>query len=185
MSDNVGYNALRSGMDWIVRLDESALLGVRRLDSPRVRHVMVSLTRAGNVRGWVAHAAVVLAVAVSAGQWPLFFHPLAGGLAALGASSILKRTCRRSRPNRRIGDFVALLENPDAFSFPSGHTAVAFGVTAAMATVSLPLALLEAALASAIGFSRVYLGAHYPLDVAAGALLGSACGWAAVAFCIA
>jgi undecaprenyl-diphosphatase len=172
-------------MDWIVRLDESALLTVRRFDSPRVRHVMVSLTRAGNVRGWVAHALVVLGVAIAVGQWSVFLHPLAGGIAALCVASVLKRTCRRARPNRRIGDFVALLENPDAFSFPSGHTAVAFGVTAAMATVSAPLALLEAILAVAIGFSRVYLGAHYPLDVAAGALLGSACGWAAIAVCFA
>ena len=31
-------------------------------------------------------------------------------------------------------------------------------------------------LASAVGFSRIYVGAHYPLDVAAGALLGLVCG---------
>jgi undecaprenyl-diphosphatase len=41
------------------------------------------------------------------------------------------------------------------------------------------LAALTLVLAAGIGVSRIYLGAHYPLDVAAGALLGGACGWAA------
>jgi len=62
-------------------------------------------------------------------------------------------------------------------SFPSGHTATAFAVAAALlfslpparrAIAALPLLLL----ASAIGVSRLAVGAHWPVDVLAGAALG-------------
>jgi undecaprenyl-diphosphatase len=100
----------------------------------------------------------------------------AGTGLALLASQVLKRTCRRPRPTSGIGGFAALAENPDAFSFPSGHTAVAFAAAFSLAGEGSGLGWLLLALAVGIALSRVYLGAHYPLDVAAGALLGLAAG---------
>ncbi|TMA84340.1 MAG: phosphatase PAP2 family protein, partial [Deltaproteobacteria bacterium] len=72
--------------------------------------------------------------------------------------------------------FVAIIDNPDAFSFPSGHAAAAFAVAVALAGQGAGLGPLALVLATAIGISRIYLGAHYPLDVAVGALLGCGCG---------
>ena len=63
------------------------------------------------------------------------------------------------------------MENPDAFSFPSGHTAAASAVAIALAGQGW-LGRFHLGLAFAIAISRVYLGAHYPLDIAAGGALG-------------
>ena len=61
---------------------------------------------------------------------------------------------------------------PHDGSFPSGHAATSFAA-ATVLTLYLPRwAPLWILLAVAIGFSRVYVGVHYPLDVVGGAVLG-------------
>lgn len=68
---------------------------------------------------------------------------------------------------------------PDS-SFPSGHTAGAFALAAALlpaGSIAFAIALGYAAL---MGFSRVYLMMHYPTDVVGGAILGFSCGYLAV-----
>lgn len=63
-----------------------------------------------------------------------------------------------------------------SFGFPSSHAANVFGQAAFLARFYPRLTALFFSIAAAVGFSRVYLGKHYPLDVVAGAGLGVACG---------
>lgn len=88
---------------------------------------------------------------------------------------LLKNSIRRARPSEVLTAFVQAYITPsDRFSLPSGHTAGAFVVVAAVAScypLWLPLVLLWA---SGIGLSRIILGVHFPLDVCAGAVLGTA-----------
>jgi undecaprenyl-diphosphatase len=94
---------------------------------------------------------------------------------AADEAKITKRLWRRPRPSSKIARFTTLVDSPDAFSFPSGHTCAAFAVAIALAGSGIAGGLFLA-LAVVIGMSRVYLGAHYPFDVAAGAILGAAAG---------
>ncbi|MEK6967776.1 MAG: phosphatase PAP2 family protein [Nanoarchaeota archaeon] len=82
----------------------------------------------------------------------------------------LKLVFARARPE------VLWLDSVSGFSLPSTHATIAFA-TIPLLFVFFPSArLLTLAIASLIGFSRVYVGVHYPSDVIFGALLGLAIG---------
>jgi undecaprenyl-diphosphatase len=63
---------------------------------------------------------------------------------------------------------------PRSYSFPSGHAASTFGAAVSVSRMWPQTRALWWALAVLIGYSRIYLGHHYPLDVIGGALLGVA-----------
>jgi len=167
---------IRAALAATASLDRWLLVTVRRLESRTMTRLMRGFTHLGDTPSWLL---VGLVFGLGGGEGPRHCALLgsAAGL-ALALSQPLKRVCRRQRPDRGPGGFAALTENPDAFSFPSGHTAVAFAVAAAFAGQT-GLGTLALVLAIGIAVSRIYLGAHYPLDVAAGVLLGTLAGTAA------
>ena len=73
-------------------------------------------------------------------------------------------------------DLEALVGLPGSPSFPSGHAMTAFAVAAAIALLAPRLRWPMLGLAAVIGFSRVYLGVHFWLDVLVGTALGVAIG---------
>ena len=163
----------------VLQLDEAALWGVRRWHRPLLTRVMQALTRLGDAES----VTLVTLVLLSAGGEAADRGRLLGAAALIATllAQALKRTCRRRRPSAGILGFTALADDPDAFSFPSGHTAAVAAVAIAMVGQGAfaPVCLV---LAGGIAVSRVYLGAHYPLDVAAGGALGALGGLLARAF---
>ena len=85
---------------------------------------------------------------------------------------IIKKNIRRPRPFRKISGINCLIAPPDEFSFPSGHTGAAFLMAFLIGAAFPILAIPALTWASLVGFSRVYLGVHYPTDVLAGMVLG-------------
>lgn len=95
-------------------------------------------------------------------------------------NTVLKVAFERQRPPAEI---VSSITDPQTFSFPSGHAMSAAVFYASIAIVGSRLGgagvrflLLAAALTMipAMGFTRLYLGVHYPTDVVAGWALGGA-----------
>jgi undecaprenyl-diphosphatase len=86
----------------------------------------------------------------------------------------MKRIFRRPRPYD-AGEIELLVRKPAGESYPSGHPAVTAAMVGIVAPEVRPVARapLER-LPRFVGFSRVYVGAHYPSDVAGGVMIGKA-----------
>ncbi len=104
---------------------------------------------------------------------------LAGTMPALWLSTFvvehaMKRVVRRRRPFLSLVDSIIVGRKPGSFSFPSGHSAAAFAGAFLLSQYYPKRKGLLFGLAGLVGFSRVYLGAHYPGDVVSGGVAGMA-----------
>jgi len=86
---------------------------------------------------------------------------------------VMKKSFRRNRPQEAITGFRSFIRPADQFSFPSGHTSCAFLFAVMLAHVFPQMTPVLMVWASSIGFSRVFLGVHFPTDTLMGALMGS------------
>jgi membrane-associated phospholipid phosphatase len=89
-------------------------------------------------------------------------------------STSMKYAFKRPRPFTTYPNDIVKHSHGGSPSFPSGHTSMAFG-TATSVVLAYPkwyVAVPAFAWAVSVGQSRMYLGVHYPSDVAAGAIIG-------------
>ncbi|MEK7166238.1 MAG: phosphatase PAP2 family protein [Patescibacteria group bacterium] len=107
----------------------------------------------------------------------LFFLPVfISGFSSWAVSEyLIKFIISRPRPSIGMGAII-VGGGAYGYSFPSTHTTIAFALAYVLSSVEPRLRGWFYLLAIFIGFSRIYLGVHYPLDVLTGALVGWAIG---------
>ena len=87
---------------------------------------------------------------------------------------VIKRLVRRPRPFLTDPNLVPVYR-PGEYSFPSGHTSSVFSAMTSLSRVYPKWYVIAPSFlwAAGVGYSRMYLGVHYPTDVTAGAVLGT------------
>ena len=97
------------------------------------------------------------------------------GTSSATLNAVLKSGVGRRRPDADGPDLP--VRSPTSSSFPSGHTLAAFCTAVALADRPAE-SLAYVGFATAVGASRIHLGAHHPSDVVGGAIVGTALGLA-------
>jgi undecaprenyl-diphosphatase len=130
--------------------------------------VFVWLSDAGD-HGFV-WLALGLALSLAWRRAAPFVLVLLADAVADGLAALLKLAVGTGRP----AGGGPLITIPHSDSFPSGHAATSFACATVLTTLAPRAAPAFYLLALAIGYSRVYVGVHWPLDVVGGAALGVA-----------
>ncbi len=107
---------------------------------------------------------------------------LCAALLAGGITSVLKVTFGRARPmiaiSQNVGDgFHGPLIKSGFVSFPSGHTTTAFAASVTLLLLLPKIGVPATCFAFLVGWSRMYVGAHYLGDILAGIWVGSYIAW--------
>jgi undecaprenyl-diphosphatase len=141
---------------------------VVRHRAPGLDWLFVGLSRIGTAGFVWVLLAILLALAT---RRPAFLLAAPAVFAADLLALAVKVAVQRPRPH-----LDPLVRVPTDDSFPSGHASTSFAGATLLSGLAPRLAPAFYLLAAAIAFSRVYVGVHYPVDVLAGAVIGTLVG---------
>ena len=152
-----------------INFDSAVLLGIYQYSSPTLNEIILRVTNLGGVLGVLGLGAVAVGIYLWRRKWQACVQIIAGIGGAGLLNFFLKLIFSRDRPE--LWDQLIIETN---HSFPSGHamlsSALAFSLVVVLwhtkwRWVAFVLATIYI---FAIGFTRLYLGVHYPTDVVAG-----------------
>ena len=163
-------------MNPIIRLDHRLTFWLQSWPTS-LHPLMIAITQLGSV-GLIVSLSVVIAVLAFAKHHSRLMWAFAAVLPGEAFNALLKLGFNRARPHTQYAQDMFLRTK----SFPSGHafgSMLFYGLLAYLAFTRLPqgwnylVSALFVILIFLIGVSRVYLGAHYSLDVIGGWVIGA------------
>lgn len=156
--------------------DATVLTWMKEHQSPGLKNLMQGVSRFGD---WPAHVTLGLVLLAAASwrgskKWTRIFAAMILACALAGvATRLIKVSTGRARPNvETTAQWNGPRFSPRYNAFPSGHTAASTAFFATLALASWRIGLGFLAVPLLIGFSRMYVAAHYFSDVVCAALIG-------------
>ncbi len=161
--------------DSIERIDLSLFRRAARWHAPALDATLPPLTRSANRSLLWAGIGVLLNVFGGRhGKRGALRGAFGIAITSFATNIPAKLMWRRSRPALDLVPQIRRLEKlPTSTSFPSGHSASAFAFATGVALEKPFIGVPLLGLAAIVGYSRVYVGVHYPSDVVGGALIGA------------
>lgn len=159
-------------------LDTAVYRAVATSPTPAIdRHVQRISDAANYSKVWFGVAGALALFGGSRGRRAAVDGLVAIGIASFVTNRVVKPVAVRGRPER-AADVVAdrVVRMPTSRSFPSGHTASAFAFASAVSNTMPPLSFPLTLMATAVGYSRVHTGVHFPADVLFGSVIGATSG---------
>lgn len=163
-------------LDELRDLDEAVYGAVAGSPTPHLDVAMARLSNAANYsRLSLASAAVLALTRGDEGRKAAGLGLASVAVTAALVNLVIKPLGHRDRPDRAIHrvPLVRRVRMPRSTSLPSGHTAAAFAFAGGVSDVLPWEGAALHVLATAVGYSRVHTGVHYPSDVMFGALIGT------------
>lgn len=161
-------------MDRLLEIDGNILLWIQdNLRNPVFDVVFTAITRLGE-KGLIWIAFTLFLLLFKKYKWAGVASGISMTVTFVVVNVIVKNIVDRVRPYEVLEGLRCIVDPKSDFSFPSGHTAHAFAV-GVVVLIMLPrkLGLPMFIFAFVMGFSRLYVGVHYPTDVLAGAAIGT------------
>lgn len=153
----------------VIFIDESLFHAINGFSNPVLDIIFIPLTYFGSVFFWI----LVMIIAWIKKRKKLSVYLIYALIIDSILSLYLKWTFQRGRPDNFLKENI-LIERNFGSSFPSGHAERAFSGSIILSPFynSIKFKTISYVLAILTGISRIYLGAHYPIDVLFGSLIG-------------
>jgi undecaprenyl-diphosphatase len=174
---------------FLLRVDHNLFWLINSIHCSFFDHFFRIVTNLGN--GWVVTPILLLIAFIKVPRQKLILFIASATIFMVGSGLIntqIKQSLDRPRPLTFFANETgphsdkqypvnAIGERLYHNSFPSGHSNTAFAAATLLALSFGGMYWLAFGMAGIVGYSRIYLGAHFPSDVVAGALLGIIVMW--------
>jgi undecaprenyl-diphosphatase len=156
-------------------VDTRLFLAINHLPHPHLVNKCMNMLTIVMNGGWGWVLGLFVAAIFDRPRGQRAFHQVVPPLwfATMTIEYPVKSYFRRRRPFIDVVQAIAVGRKPGSYSFPSGHSAAAFAGAWLIHKHYPAQTPLWYAIAALVGFSRIYVGAHYPGDVLSGAVAGT------------